>query len=305
MYREVLYEPPTDSNETTASGRSNAVSESQLPLRVYAPASTVQQPAQQPSSLMSYLPSFLTHLYDKPPPAAALPPYVPATGGPGSGALAGVVVGSTYPPLEPLQQKRLAARRHNVTYVYDFPAVFEAALRDIWAARAAAGAANICIPGAAPWQAMCKCPSSCSAPCRGERVPTHHSTVCAVRYSHRRAQLRAPLGQAGGGAGAGAAAAAPCPGRTPTRTHRKQQQQQRQGPAAPRGGHCGRSPQRRRRGGWRRRRDGDRAMLGLPQPAAAAARAGGTAGGWRQRLRHGGVGAAPAHARVPTGASTL
>ncbi|GIM14329.1 hypothetical protein Vretimale_17214, partial [Volvox reticuliferus] len=57
----------------------------------------------------------------------------------GGAALAGVVVGSPYPPLEPLQQKRLAARRHNVTYVYDFPAVFEAALRELWAARAAAG----------------------------------------------------------------------------------------------------------------------------------------------------------------------
>ncbi|KAG2445384.1 hypothetical protein HXX76_000006 [Chlamydomonas incerta] len=60
----------------------------------------------------------------------------------GGGQLAGVVVGSPYPPLEPLQQKRLAARRHNVTYVYDFPAVFEAACRDIWAARAAAGEPN-------------------------------------------------------------------------------------------------------------------------------------------------------------------
>lgn len=164
MYREALYEPPTDSNElTTANGRGSgsaaapSVSESQLPLRVYAPASTVQQPTQQHSSLMSYLPSFLTHLYDKPPPA--VPPHVPGTaaaGAPGSGALAGVVVGSTYPPLEPLQQKRLAARRHNVTYVYDFPAVFEAALRDIWAARAAAGAAGTRTAWSPPasWQAM-------------------------------------------------------------------------------------------------------------------------------------------------------
>ncbi|GLI66556.1 hypothetical protein VaNZ11_010441, partial [Volvox africanus] len=63
----------------------------------------------------------------------------PATADVGGAALGGVVVGSPYPPLEPLQQKRLAARRHNVTYVYDFPAVFEAALRDLWAARAAAG----------------------------------------------------------------------------------------------------------------------------------------------------------------------
>ncbi|KAF5828836.1 carboxyl transferase domain-containing protein [Dunaliella salina] len=47
-----------------------------------------------------------------------------------------------YPPLQPLQQRRLAARRHNVTYCYDFPAVFETALREIWAARAAAGEPN-------------------------------------------------------------------------------------------------------------------------------------------------------------------
>eukprot|EP00200_Dunaliella_tertiolecta_P012627 CAMPEP_0202373002 /NCGR_PEP_ID=MMETSP1127-20130417/4091_1 /ASSEMBLY_ACC=CAM_ASM_000462 /TAXON_ID=3047 /ORGANISM="Dunaliella tertiolecta, Strain CCMP1320" /LENGTH=2753 /DNA_ID=CAMNT_0048969731 /DNA_START=204 /DNA_END=8465 /DNA_ORIENTATION=+ len=47
-----------------------------------------------------------------------------------------------YPPLQPLQQRRLAARRHNVTYCYDFPAVFETALREVWAARAAAGEPN-------------------------------------------------------------------------------------------------------------------------------------------------------------------
>lgn len=41
--------------------------------------------------------------------------------------------------LQPLQQKRLAARRHNTTYCYDFPSVFDNALRGIWAARAAAG----------------------------------------------------------------------------------------------------------------------------------------------------------------------
>ena len=44
-----------------------------------------------------------------------------------------------YGPLELLQQKRLAARRHNTTYCYDFPAVFENALRMTWAERAAAG----------------------------------------------------------------------------------------------------------------------------------------------------------------------
>lgn len=52
---------------------------------------------------------------------------------------------SRYPPLEGLQQKRLAARRHKTTFCYDFPAVFENALRQTWAARAAAGE-----PGAVP-----------------------------------------------------------------------------------------------------------------------------------------------------------
>jgi hypothetical protein len=36
-------------------------------------------------------------------------------------------------PLAPLQQRRLHARRHATTYCYDFPAVFENALRSIWA----------------------------------------------------------------------------------------------------------------------------------------------------------------------------
>ena len=44
-----------------------------------------------------------------------------------------------YASLEPLQQKRLAARRFATTYCYDYPTVFENALRDIWAARAVAG----------------------------------------------------------------------------------------------------------------------------------------------------------------------
>ncbi len=44
-----------------------------------------------------------------------------------------------YSPLEPLQHKRLAARRHRTTYCYDFPAVFEDALRETWARRAALG----------------------------------------------------------------------------------------------------------------------------------------------------------------------
>jgi len=51
-------------------------------------------------------------------------------------------VTAPYPPLEPLQLKRLAARRHKTTYCYDFPAVFENALRQMWAARALAGEPN-------------------------------------------------------------------------------------------------------------------------------------------------------------------
>ena len=52
---------------------------------------------------------------------------------------------SPYPPLEALQQKRLAARRHKTTYCYDFPSVFSNALRQAWLARAIAGE-----PGDAP-----------------------------------------------------------------------------------------------------------------------------------------------------------
>lgn len=54
-------------------------------------------------------------------------------------ALHGQRLLSAYPPLAQLQCKRLAARRHAVTYCYDFPSVFENALREVWAQRAAAG----------------------------------------------------------------------------------------------------------------------------------------------------------------------
>lgn len=56
-----------------------------------------------------------------------------------------------YAPLESLQQKRLAARRHRTTYCYDFPAVFEDALRTLWAARAAAGEPNAVPPSGGWW----------------------------------------------------------------------------------------------------------------------------------------------------------
>lgn len=54
-------------------------------------------------------------------------------------SLADQDVMAPYQPLERLQLKRLAARRHKTTYCYDFPAVFENALRELWASRAAAG----------------------------------------------------------------------------------------------------------------------------------------------------------------------
>ena len=44
-----------------------------------------------------------------------------------------------YPSLDGLQRKRLAAKRHKTTYCYDFPSVFNTAMRDIWTARLAAG----------------------------------------------------------------------------------------------------------------------------------------------------------------------
>ena len=56
---------------------------------------------------------------------------------------------SAYGPLEHLQQKRLAARLHKTTFCYDFPRVFENALREVWDARAAAGEPESTMPGEA------------------------------------------------------------------------------------------------------------------------------------------------------------
>lgn len=64
------------------------------------------------------------------------------------GLLAGVPLAAAYPPLEPTQQRRLAARRHKTTYCYDFPSVFQTALRDIWAARHIDGEPGSMPPGA-------------------------------------------------------------------------------------------------------------------------------------------------------------
>ena len=55
------------------------------------------------------------------------------------GPMHGTPVMEVYAPLEMLQQKRLAARRHKTTYCYDFPSVFGTALRDIWTTRAMNG----------------------------------------------------------------------------------------------------------------------------------------------------------------------
>ena len=67
------------------------------------------------------------------------------------GQLNGTPVLDAYPPLAPLQQKRLAARRHKTTYCYDFPSVFGNALREAWAARAAAGEPNAVPPPGAEY----------------------------------------------------------------------------------------------------------------------------------------------------------
>ena len=48
-------------------------------------------------------------------------------------------IADPYDALEVLQLKQMAARRHKTTYCYDFPAVFEHALNQLWARRAAAG----------------------------------------------------------------------------------------------------------------------------------------------------------------------
>lgn len=55
------------------------------------------------------------------------------------GPLHGKPISAPYGPLEGMQQKRLAARRHKTTYAYDFPTVFGNALREIWTTRAIAG----------------------------------------------------------------------------------------------------------------------------------------------------------------------
>ncbi len=84
-------------------------------------------------------------------------------GGNGTGQLAGTLVLAPYPRLEPLQQKRLAARRHKTTFCYDFPSVFADALRQAWAVRAAAGE-----PDSAPPPGHC--PARCCEICKSSTI---------------------------------------------------------------------------------------------------------------------------------------
>ena len=49
------------------------------------------------------------------------------------GPLHGVPLSTQYKSLDAIDQKRLAARRQNTTYCYDFPLVFETVLRQCWA----------------------------------------------------------------------------------------------------------------------------------------------------------------------------
>ena len=66
-----------------------------------------------------------------------------------SGAYDGTPILAGYPPLEQLQQKRLAARRHKTTFAYDFPSVFGNALRKIWLDRDSSGECDGALPGRA------------------------------------------------------------------------------------------------------------------------------------------------------------
>ena len=81
-----------------------------------------------------------------------------------------------YPPLAPLQQKRLAARRHRTTYCYDFPSVFGNALREAWAARAAAGEPNAVPPPGAEFELL----GLRVGLCTGDK-PSSSSSSCLAR----------------------------------------------------------------------------------------------------------------------------
>ena len=101
------------------------------------------------------------------------------------GTYNGTPILAVYPPLEQLQQKRLAARRHKTTFAYDFPSVFANALRKIWMDRDASGECDGPVPGmlacpALPCPAL-PCPALLTVPdlmlcCLSHRHSTlHHS----------------------------------------------------------------------------------------------------------------------------------
>eukprot|EP01087_Luapelamoeba_hula_P008660 TRINITY_DN2184_c0_g1_i2.p1 TRINITY_DN2184_c0_g1~~TRINITY_DN2184_c0_g1_i2.p1 ORF type:complete len:1896 (+),score=263.11 TRINITY_DN2184_c0_g1_i2:359-6046(+) len=62
------------------------------------------------------------------------------------GPLTGMDISIPYPILSTIQRKRFFARKHNTTYVYDFPELFKTALHDLWFA--AARSAKSCTPKA-------------------------------------------------------------------------------------------------------------------------------------------------------------
>lgn len=75
------------------------------------------------------------------------------------GGYDGTPILAAYPPLEQLQQKRLAARRHKTTFAYDFPSVFANALRKIWLDRDSNGECDGPLPGRAATCLLCAAPA--------------------------------------------------------------------------------------------------------------------------------------------------
>jgi hypothetical protein len=90
-----------------------------------------------------------------------------------AGPLAGTPILAPYLPLEALQRKRLAARRHKTTFCYDFPSVFGNALRQAWDARAAAGEPD----SGPPPGPLIGLQELCAAPTEDARAPWTVTTV--------------------------------------------------------------------------------------------------------------------------------
>ena len=117
-----------------------------------------------------------------------------------AGPLDGQPILAAYPPLEGLQQKRLAARRHKTTYAYDFPSVFGNALRELWTARAVAGEPGTAPKGAARhgWlspgdlPACLQCSAGRSIHCCARGGPTR--TACPGRLVEVEELVMAPGG---------------------------------------------------------------------------------------------------------------